>query len=47
MMFVIMRHSFAPCIAAETDPVRYLECAIDLSLAGLRKDPRGVPPYTE
>lgn len=47
LVYVIMRHSLALCVPAETDPVRYIECAIDLALAGLRKDPRSVPLYPE
>jgi AcrR family transcriptional regulator len=39
LMFAIMRHSLAPCLPGDTDPVRYLECAIDLTLAGLRREP--------
>lgn len=47
LMFVIMRHSLVPCISADTDPVRYLECAIDIALGGLRRDPRGALHYPE
>jgi AcrR family transcriptional regulator len=47
LMFAIMRHSFGACLPSDTDPVRYLECAIDLTLAGLRREPRAPVPYTE
>jgi AcrR family transcriptional regulator len=47
LMLVIMRHSLARCIPEETDPVRYLACAIDLALAGLRREPSVAPAYPE